>query len=93
MGLTQGDRSTPTRDERQEPQDQHSAHDQAAGEKDPTIVGSPHLYDYLGGAPVDPRGTLLEGGIYHGAGDHVRRVEERLFGLTGPLLEWARTRF
>ena len=83
MGLTQGDRSTPTRDERQEPQDQHSAHDQAAGEKDPTIVGSPHLYDYLGGAPIDPRGTLLEGGIYHGAGDHIRsdRKSARSHGL------------
>ena len=52
------------------PRDECLAHDQAAGGKDPTSIGgSRHLYDYLGGAPVDPRGTLSEGGVYHGAGD------------------------
>ena len=118
MGLTQDGRNTPARDERQAPRDERSAHDQAAVGKEPTSIGgSRHLYDYLGRAPVDPRGTLSEGSVYHGAGDQLRsdrkpawdyglrsgresdkpftgpltQVEERLFGLTGPLLEWART--
>ena len=118
MGLTQDDRNTPARDERQAPRDERSAHDQAAVGKEPTSIrGSRHLYDYLGRAPVDPRGTLSEGSVYHGAGDQLRsdrkpawdyvlrsgrepdkpfigpptQVEERLFRLTGPLLEWART--
>ena len=116
MGLTQDDRNTPARDERQAPRDERSAHDQAAVGKEPTSIGgSRHLYDYLGRAPVHPRGTLSEGSVYHGAGDQLQsdrkpawdygsgrepdkpftgpptQVEESLFGLTGPLLEWART--
>ena len=110
-GLTQGDRSTPAREERQVPRDERSAPDQAAGAKDlTTIGGSRHPY-------VNPRGTLFEGSVYYGAGDllrsdrkpawdhglsggrkqdkpfrgHQTQVEERLFGLTGPLLEWAST--
>ena len=118
MGLAQDDRNTPARDERQAPRDECLAHIQAAVGKEPTSIGgSRHLYDYLGRAPVDPRGTLSEGSVYHDAGDQLRsdwkpawdyglrsgrepdkpftgpptQVEERLFGLTGPLLEWART--
>ena len=73
MGLTQDDRNTPARDERQVPREERSAHDQAAGGKDPTSIGgSRHLYDYLGGAPVDPRRTLSEGGVFHGAGDQLQ---------------------
>ena len=44
MGLTQDDRNTPARDKRQEPRDERSAHDQAAGGKGPTSIGgSRHL--------------------------------------------------
>ena len=39
----------------------HSVQDQAMGSKDPNDTGgSRHLYDSLGGPPVDPRGTLSE---------------------------------
>ena len=84
MGLTQDDRNTPDRDERQAPRDERSAHDQAAVGKEPTSIrGSRHLYDYLGRAPVDPRGTLSEGSVYHGAGDQLRSDRKPAWARTG----------
>ena len=73
MGLTQDDRNTPAREERQVPPDERSAHYQAAGGKGPTSIGGcRHLYDYLGRSPVEPKGTFSEGCVYHGAGDQLR---------------------
>ena len=84
MGLDQDDSNTPAREERLVPRDEHSLQDQAMGSKDPNATGeSHHLYDSLGGPPVDPRGTLSEGGIYYGAGDQLQSETRSWSGTMG----------
>ena len=58
--------------------------DQATGSKDLNDTeGSRHLYDSLGGPPVDPRGMLSEGGIYCGAGDQLQPETRSWSGAMG----------
>ena len=60
MGLTQDDRNTPARDERQAPRDECLAHDQAAVGKEPTSIGgSKHLYDSIYESPCQPQGDTF----------------------------------